>query len=565
MDQVRLAKEELVCSICHEFFTSPKVLECQHSFCENCLRNCHQFSLSVKPKKRNTSNPTLITCPECRHDTPIPPDGVQSIPTNFKLARLVEILSPEQKHNIQVATKRSLRRQATENHPRCIDHPRKLLEYFCSECHQLICGSCLLSVHRSHAAGIIEAEDALQRHMGVLKELIAQANAMLQGAENIMDNLAKDAKEVRVNGSRASQRVKTYFARMREILNERERHFLSSLNSELEKPLTNISEQRKQVRTAMEAVITNLKTLDGLSKQTEDISVLMTERTVVTEVNKNLTTMREIQETIAKNPIPTSITMPCFEDQEFAMVCRQVGDPSFRVCSSNCDKGHGVQKKSPGSPANPPKPAEFSLHPPTTSSGAPPLPPKSPSQAEKQVDRMSPTDLRKEKNKDVHNGLSSPCSSAEDEEGGPHSSPPPVPPKSPRRQATPITISLTPDHPKRPIPVPRQKKGSNTLGIPKRPRAVTINPDASSSDSPNHISTSPLHTEEHNNIIRSHTFVSPTPGRDLLLTPLSPTPQISMDVVKPVLVISSKQMMGPTYSRQGKMDHVYPCGICIGE
>ena len=568
MDQVRLAKEELVCSICHEFFTLPKVLECQHSFCEDCLRKCYQHSRSKRPRKGSA---TIFACPECRHDCSLPQEGVQALPTNFKLARLVEILSPEQKLTIQNATRRSLRRRESNLHPHCADHPRKLLEYYCKDCHQLVCGSCMLSSHRSHAASIIEAEDALQQHVEVLNELKAQANTTLQGAENVMDNLAKDIEEIKTNGTRAAQRVKTYFCHLRDVLVKRERHFLSSLNSSLERPIVDITEQRKTVRKAMGDIIQNLKTLDQLSQQNG--FNLLTEKAIVTEVNNNILAMQNVQEKIIGNPILTIVTMPCFEDQEFDKICRLVGDPSFRACPPDCTGKRSYNTDSRPSPALPPKVKPKAPEPPSvkpkapeppsvkvSSTPPPPLPPKSPSHT-KQTDVIAPADNK--------NTPADGFNNTEDDTNKTTSvgSPPPLPPKSPRRTRAPLQPSLSGGSSpsevlKRPIPVPRQKKTPHSPSLPRRARAITVAPN--SDQSPGSVSPPP----KDNLIIRSHT-VGSSNKISLLSPPLSPSSPDSplglTSIVQPVMIITSKQLMGPAFSRQAKTDHVYPTGVCVGK
>ena len=418
----------------------------------------------------------------------------------------------------------------------------------------------MLSSHRPHAASIIEAEDALQHHIEVLNDLKAQANTSLQGAENVMDNLAKDIEEIKTNGTRAAQRVKTYFSQLRDILLKRERHFLSSLSSSLERPITGITEQRKTVRKAMANIFQNLKTLDQLSQQ--DGFNLLTERAIVTEVNNNLLAMQNGQEKVLENPILTVVTMPCFEDQEFDKVCRQIGDPNFRTCPPDCTGKRKNNTDSRSSPALPPKVKPKAPEPPsvTVSSTPPPLPPKSPSHT-KQTDEIAPADTKNEPTDGFN--------SAEDDNKSPVSSPPPLPPKSPRRTRAPLQPSFSsgssPEVLKRPIPLPRQKKAPYSPSLPRRARAIT---DAPNNDlSPESVSPLP----KDNQIIRSHTVGSSTKiSKDSHLSPPpSPSSPFSplglTNIIQPAAIISSKQLMGPAHSRQAKTDRVYPTGVCVGK
>ncbi|TRZ01287.1 hypothetical protein DNTS_030416 [Danionella cerebrum] len=67
------------CKICYNYFDlgrrAPKILECLHTFCEECL---HALQLCEE-------RPWRISCPVCRHRTPIPDYRIQNLPNNTKV------------------------------------------------------------------------------------------------------------------------------------------------------------------------------------------------------------------------------------------------------------------------------------------------------------------------------------------------------------------------------------------------------------------------------------------------------------------------------------------------
>ncbi|KAI8500991.1 hypothetical protein Bbelb_210860 [Branchiostoma belcheri] len=70
-------REELSCSICLELFTRPKVLPCQHTFCQDCLQD--------HAGRRGT-----FQCPICRRQVRLPLLRVAGLPDNLMAASMCE-------------------------------------------------------------------------------------------------------------------------------------------------------------------------------------------------------------------------------------------------------------------------------------------------------------------------------------------------------------------------------------------------------------------------------------------------------------------------------------------
>ncbi|XP_046718892.1 E3 ubiquitin-protein ligase rnf152 [Silurus meridionalis] len=71
--------EEYECKICYNYFDldrrAPKILECLHTFCEECLHALHL----------REERPWRVTCPVCRHRTPVPDYRIRNLPNNTKV------------------------------------------------------------------------------------------------------------------------------------------------------------------------------------------------------------------------------------------------------------------------------------------------------------------------------------------------------------------------------------------------------------------------------------------------------------------------------------------------
>lgn len=75
------------CAICLQLLQIPvKVLTCGHSFCLPCLRQMRRQRGPWNPGRRIT-----LSCPTCRHETPLRNGRVHELPTNYALNELLEI------------------------------------------------------------------------------------------------------------------------------------------------------------------------------------------------------------------------------------------------------------------------------------------------------------------------------------------------------------------------------------------------------------------------------------------------------------------------------------------
>ncbi|KAM3835750.1 RING finger protein 228 [Vipera latastei] len=105
-----LTSEEYECRICYNLFDlerhAPKLLECLHTFCRECLSELYQRG-DHSPHCRSEAGSNLsgygapeltdggrssgpcITCPVCRHCTALPEGQVQSLPVNTKLVEAI--------------------------------------------------------------------------------------------------------------------------------------------------------------------------------------------------------------------------------------------------------------------------------------------------------------------------------------------------------------------------------------------------------------------------------------------------------------------------------------------
>jgi len=74
----------LQCPICLDILHDPKVLDCQHTFCANCLRVHHTTTA------RTLGVQNFIDCPTCRTRSNLINNSIDSLPGNYIVRDIIE-------------------------------------------------------------------------------------------------------------------------------------------------------------------------------------------------------------------------------------------------------------------------------------------------------------------------------------------------------------------------------------------------------------------------------------------------------------------------------------------
>ena len=192
----------LRCMICLERYQEPKVLQCQHTFCEQCLFGW---------KKNGGNGHKGLSCPTCRVRTILPDSNISSLPSDFKVTKLGELLKQvmirerQEKrccdicvvmgttHNAShfcAQCQESLCRGCCDKHSTnslfgthhvvdlsapdtisklfCHEHASKPIKYLCVECSTFICTVCAINGHSTHHAQ--DLQTGLQGYSRHLRE-----------------------------------------------------------------------------------------------------------------------------------------------------------------------------------------------------------------------------------------------------------------------------------------------------------------------------------------------------------------------------------------------------------
>ncbi|KAK3090290.1 hypothetical protein FSP39_010675 [Pinctada imbricata] len=271
--------DTIICRLCDGVLKDPKILDCLHSFCCNCLTRQHEDAAQSNP---------VIKCPCCSHSTVVPDGDVTHIPTNVYLKRVLDYrdvatdtLHPSSKcsdcdagakyrclsckesvcnqHKIKHShdshkvrplndVLATIRRSKTDSELYGIIFCQKHKDwstYYCQECGVLMCEQCHRSEHKFHQYTDPKDEGKLVRRITTkrLEEMKEKQKETLERRREIALNLekmnlvegdsikkletARDAliEEVIHDFKRAEAKVKEIFSGSRKkYISEYERH-----------------------------------------------------------------------------------------------------------------------------------------------------------------------------------------------------------------------------------------------------------------------------------------------------------------------------------------------------
>ncbi|XP_070540314.1 uncharacterized protein [Ptychodera flava] len=267
----------LLCPICMNRFTSPKILPCFHTFCQKCLTDWVQ------------NNEGRLGCPNCKQQWPLPSAGASEIDDNRFLNDLIEVINnfseDSTKPSCEICQKvakvwckdcgqyfcadeclkahkvvRSLKdhqlmtieeynKEVNSPHfrvlqPRfCDKHTSTQLDYYCDSCQALTCLKCLVVEHPAPEHKVISIDEALKKYtpqlegylttvekkIDQLKQSTVQTNEVLNKLEENRKNseteinaaTEKIRNEVKIEGQRLLNDLQGMYKPKRKQIDER--------------------------------------------------------------------------------------------------------------------------------------------------------------------------------------------------------------------------------------------------------------------------------------------------------------------------------------------------------
>ena len=316
-DEWKQIKDEITCSICGELFKEPKTLPCLHTFCKECI----QASLDTAERMKGQK-----TCPLCR--SPVPKDGIASIPTNFATNRLIEIFKSRRTRDDNHAVKcdecdsedgavacmwcveceKGLCEECYKPHTRSkslkahktvtideftkspkamlatapkpqycstLGHDGQQLELYCHTCSQLICRDCTYTDHPRGEHQFEFLKKVIVSKQAKIKEISTPLQSLLDRVQVAIKNNETSKQEVDTRCHGNSDKVRSFFKDLHKILDAQEAKLLQNIDVIRSASHSSLDSQRKDL-SSLEEQLNNCNVSVSGMIQSSNIDELLT-------------------------------------------------------------------------------------------------------------------------------------------------------------------------------------------------------------------------------------------------------------------------------------------------
>ena len=282
-------EDQLTCAICLDAFKDPKLLQCFHVYCKDCLQQ-----LVVTDQEGQLS----LRCPTCRQSTLLPPaTGVSGLQSAFLIHHLFEIQDtlkkvkdPQkvqcEKCTITTRTATNFCRdcgeficeKCTEMHrewkelskhevvsmeqiqsnvkqlvpPRkvtlyCSLHEGMKLDLYCETCGELICLHCTIKKHKDHQYDLVG--DTFERHKAEITASLEPVEKQLGVVSKALEQFDVQSQELDKLEVAIEANIGQEIRKLQELLETRKAELVGQMKQHIQLRRKNLAAQKDEVET----------------------------------------------------------------------------------------------------------------------------------------------------------------------------------------------------------------------------------------------------------------------------------------------------------------------------
>ena len=362
--------DQLECSICLDSFTDPKLLQCFHVFCKDCL----------EPLVLRDQHGMSLRCPNCRRSTLLPANGVSGLQAAFLVHHLFEIRDALQKvkqgqegqktlcekcnkrkangfcrdcgdfvceacievHQTwkeysthTVISLEQLKSDATEmvtptkKTLYCSKHPGKELDLFCETDQELICRDCIVKTHRDHQYDLVN--EAFPKHRDAIASHLEPVRQQLNTVNKAIHDLGTTQDQIMDQRAAIETIIQRKIKQLHEALEVRKAELIGQLDQMMQQKLKTLSIQRDELELVQTRLNSCLEFVSDSLKTGSEGEILAMEKPVVQQVKEMCAEFDP-----RKLPPCEQADMALTASSELLPACQQFGQVCSGVCPEKC-------------------------------------------------------------------------------------------------------------------------------------------------------------------------------------------------------------------------------------
>ena len=375
-------EDQLTCAICFDAFKDPKLLQCFHVYCKDCLQR-----LVVTDRQGQLS----LRCPTCRQSTLLPPaTGVSGLQPAFHIHHLFEIQDvlekvkePQKvmcgkcKKAKQVATSycrdcgEFICAMCTSIHSNwddfaghevvaleqleskmkeldalkkvtfyCSLHKGKELEIYCETCEELICHNCTVTKHCRPVHKYSIVDDTFEQHKTEIVTALEPIEKQVGIVNKALEELDQELAKVDDQRGTAKTEIVRLFRQIYDILEARKADLVGQIDQLANQKLKNLAAQKDDVETVQTQVTSCLSFVRESLRTGSQGEVMKMKKTVMKQI-------KEMTDSFKPDMLP-----PCeranikfVASSEIIQICQKFGEIYLsHVCPEKCHAtGKGLE------------------------------------------------------------------------------------------------------------------------------------------------------------------------------------------------------------------------------
>ena len=374
-------EDQLTCAICLDVFKDPKLLQCFHVYCKECLQR-----LVVEGQQGMRS----VRCPTCRQQTHLPPktadtSGLQSafhIHHLFEIQDALEKVKEPQKikcdkcktpqpatsycrdcgqficaicvtvhkewdvfakHEVVAIGKLEHTVKQLDTLKKvtlcCPLHQDKELELYCETCGELVCHNCTVKKHKEHHYDLVS--DTFERHSAEITTSLEPIEGHLNVVGNELEQLKFRTQELHEQCAANKAKVEQQIDHLVEILQARKGELISQLDKDFEMKLKNLAVQKDELETVYTKLSSCLSFVRDSLQTGSQGEIMKMKSTVLMQIKALTDNFKPVM-------LPRrESTDVIFTSATLTQACQQFGE--VRLQSQKCYAlGRGLEIAEPG-------------------------------------------------------------------------------------------------------------------------------------------------------------------------------------------------------------------------